>query len=223
MSRIEKAYVFPFALFVALFALKPVAALFPADSWWLANADYWIFPLQTIACAAVAFLFWKFYAFNGIRKPLITIAIAAIVFLTWIAPQAWLGFEPRAHGFDPTVFAGNPTLYSSNLALRFIRLVIVVPIVEELFWRGFLLRYLIASPIEKVPFGAFTWTSFIVVAVGFMLEHQPADYPAALLAGALYNVIAIRTKSLGSCILAHAITNLLLGIYILKTGQFGFW
>ena len=56
-----------------------------------------------------------------------------------------------------------------------------------------------------------------------MLEHQPADYPAALLTGALFNWIAIRTRSLSSCILAHAITNLLLGFYIMATRQWGFW
>ena len=99
----------------------------------------------------------------------------------------------------------------------------MVPFVEEIFWRGFLLRYLIREDFESVPFGTFSWRSFALVTVFFALEHQPADYPAALLTGALYNWIAIRTRSLSSCILAHAITNLLLGVYIMATRQWGFW
>ena len=56
-----------------------------------------------------------------------------------------------------------------------------------------------------------------------MLEHAPADWPAALLTGALFNLVALRTRSLSACVITHAVTNLLLGLYILRTGQLGFW
>jgi CAAX prenyl protease-like protein len=100
---------------------------------------------------------------------------------------------------------------------------VVVPLVEEIFWRGFLLRYFINEEFYAVPIGAFSWLSFGVVTAGFALAHSPADWIAALITGALYNWVAYRTKSLASCVLAHSVTNLFLGLWIMKTGQWGFW
>jgi uncharacterized protein len=101
--------------------------------------------------------------------------------------------------------------------------VIVVPLIEEIFFRGFLLRYFIRDQFESVPIGAFSWTSFALVSVAFALVHTTSDWGPALIAGATYNAVAYLTKNLTSCVLAHALTNLLLGIWIMKTGQFGFW
>ena len=113
--------------------------------------------------------------------------------------------------------------YWGTLVFRLLRIAVVVPFVEEIFWRGFLLRYLIKDDFASVPFGTFSWLSFGVVTVFFTLEHQPVDYPAAFVTGILFNWVAIHTRSLSSCILAHAITNLLLSFYILATRQWGFW
>jgi CAAX prenyl protease-like protein len=71
--------------------------------------------------------------------------------------------------------------------------------------------------------GSFTWTSFWVVSVAFCFEHTRPDWPAALLTSVLYNAVAYSSRSLLACVVAHAITNLLLGLYILKTQQWGFW
>ena len=86
-----------------------------------------------------------------------------------------------------------------------------------------MLRYFINEKFYAVPVGAFSWLSFAVVTVGFGFAHSRADWIAALITGALYNCVAYRTKSLTSCILAHAVTNLLLGLWIMKTRQWGFW
>ena len=97
------------------------------------------------------------------------------------------------------------------------------PLVEEIFWRGFLLRFLINEDFERVAFGTFSWLSFAVVAIAFALSHTRADWVAGLITGMLYNVVAYRTKSLMTCVLTHAVTNLLLGLWIMKTAQWGFW
>ena len=57
----------------------------------------------------------------------------------------------------------------------------------------------------------------------FGLAHCGPDFVPALACGALFNWIAIRTRSLSACVLAHAVTNLLLGFYIMTTRQWGFW
>lgn len=85
------------------------------------------------------------------------------------------------------------------------------------------MRWLIRDNFTAVPFGTFQVRAFLIVALLFMVEHSVADYPAALLTGLLYNALAVRTRSLGACVLAHAATNLLLGLYVMRTGQWGYW
>ena len=85
------------------------------------------------------------------------------------------------------------------------------------------MRFLIKEDFNNVPIGTFQWRSFLIVALAFMLVHQTADWPAAFLCGIAYNLVAVRTGSLSACVLAHAITNLGLGIYIMSTRQWGFW
>jgi CAAX prenyl protease-like protein len=216
------AYILPFGLFIILLALSgPIKML--GDSFWLQSPEYWLFPLQTFICAGVLIWYWRQYDFHGLKRVLFTLAIGLLVFVLWISPQAFFGFGARTEGFNPETFAGQPAAYWSTVLLRFLRLVIVVPLVEEIFWRGFLLRYFIDDKFDTVPFGAFSWLSFAVVTVGFTFAHSSADWVAAAVTGALYNFVAYRTKSLASCVLAHAVTNLLLGVWIMNTKQWGFW
>jgi len=220
----EKAYLAPFVAFMLLLGLgEVVMSIGAGQAWWVVSQPrYWIVPLQTVVCGVVLARYWRFYEWRLPAKPLFTGAVAVLVFALWIAPQELFGVAARRDGFDPWFFGGG-SAGVANTAVRFVRLVIIVPLVEEIFWRGFLLRYLIADNFLQVPFGTFSWKSFGVVAVFFMLVHSVADYPAALITGALYNLVAYRTRSLSSCVLAHAITNLLLGIYVMRTGQWGFW
>lgn len=225
MSQGLKAYITPFAVFILLVGLtEPVKWLLSENPSPLAQApEHLLYPLQTLICAGLLFYFWPRYRMQWPRRALFAIVIAVIVFAVWVSPQEVFGITPRRGGFDPTLFAESPALYSAVVAMRFLRLVVIVPLLEEIFWRGFLLRYLVDDDFENVPIGAWSLTSFAVVTFGFMLEHSTLDWPAALIAGALYNVVAYRTRSLGACVLAHAVTNLLLGIYVMRSQQWGFW
>lgn len=146
-----------------------------------------------------------------------------ISLLVWVAPPEWFGAAPRLIGFDPAFFGKTGEAYWLNVGVRFFRMVVIVALVEEVFWRGFLLRYFVDEEFETVRFGEFTWKSFGLVSVVFCFEHQLVDWPGALITSVLYNLVAYRTRSLAACVVAHAVTNLGLGIYILRTGQFGFW
>lgn len=216
------AFALPLAIFLALLALAGVLRRPDGDSL-LTAPEYWIYPAQTLICGALLLLFWHEYDFRAPRKTLLAIGIGLLVFALWIAPQQFFGFPPRLTGFDPEVFAAQPALYWGTVIFRFLRLVVVVPLVEEIFWRGFLLRYLINEKFTEVPIGAFSWLSFGVVTVAFGFTHSPADWIAALITGALYNLVAYRTRSLASCVVAHTVTNLLLGAWIMATRQWGFW
>jgi uncharacterized protein len=222
MSQGQKllAYTLPMVTFLFLLGAGSVLRKV-GNNIWFSSAEYWIYPVQTILCGGLLIWFHREYEFHRVRRVAFALLIGIIVFLLWISPQAFFGFAPRTIGFNPV---GNQSvLYWPTIILRFLRLVIVVPFVEEIFWRGFLLRYLIDENFERVPLGAFSWLSFSIVALAFAFSHSPADWPAALVTGAIYNAVAYRTKNLSSCILTHAITNLLLGLWIMQTKQWGFW
>lgn len=210
------------AVFLAFLALNG-ALKSAGGGFWLQSAEYWIYPLQTSACAALLLIYRRSYELAAPRRAWIAIALGVVVFLTWVAPQTVFGAAPRMNGYNPDLFADRRSIYWANISFRFLRLVVVVPFVEEIFWRGFLLRYLISNHFARVAFGSFNWTSFLVVSLAFMSTHAFADWPAALICGALYNCVAYWTKSLASCVIAHAATNLLLGLWIMQTRQWGFW
>ncbi|HEY0368283.1 MAG TPA: CAAX prenyl protease-related protein [Chthoniobacterales bacterium] len=217
------AYAAPMGLFVACLALVSLLKLAPGNSFWLRSPEFWIYPAQTVACAAVLLWFRREYELKRIAQFWFVLVVGIVICVLWISPQAFFAAAPRTDGFNPDVFAANQPAYWSTIILRFARLVVVVPFVEEVFWRGFLLRYFIDERFDRVPFGTFSWLSFVVVALGFALAHSRADWIAAAITGAAYNFVAYRTKSLGSCVLVHAITNLLLGLWIMQTKQWGFW
>lgn len=223
----ERAYLAPFFAFLGFLLLADcVARLGDGYAHWaLAEPRYWVFPVQTLTCAG---LLWHWRAHYPLaRSQWLGLGLACgaglLALALWVAPQWLLGAAPRVTGFDPGHFGNGGALYDGNLALRLLRMVVVVPLVEEIFWRGFLLRYLIDEKFSTVPFGKFSWLSFGVVTLAFTFAHSSADWLAAAVTGALYNFVAYRTRSLSSCVLAHAVTNLLLGLWIVYTKQWGFW
>jgi hypothetical protein len=210
------------AVFVAFLALSSFLKQ-PGGAAWLTSPEYWIYPVQSVVCGALLLIFWRIYPLERPAGLVFGLTIGVLVFALWIAPQVWLGFAPRTDGFNPEVFAKGSPLYDATVGLRFLRLVLVVPLAEEIFWRGFLLRYLVDEDFESVPLGRFSWLSFIVVVIAFAFSHSRPDWPAAVATGILYNLVIYRTKSLTTCVLMHATTNLLLGLWIMHTRQWGFW
>ncbi|MFL6527023.1 MAG: CAAX prenyl protease-related protein [Chthoniobacterales bacterium] len=221
-KRITAAYVAPMAVFLGFLALNSLLKSV-GTGFWLESAEFWIYPLQTVVCGAVLLFYKSEYAIALPRRIWIATVVGVVVFVIWISPQAFFGATARTSGYNPEIFADRLPLYWTNVVFRFARLVIVVPLIEEIFWRGFLLRYLISNDFVRVPFGSFSWPSFAVVAIAFMLTHALPDWPAALICGVLYNCVAYWTKSLTSCVVAHAATNLFLGLWIMQTRQWGFW
>ena len=163
-----------------------------------------------------------------VRHLAATVAIGIAVFVVWIAPDLlfkgyrhfWL-FENALTGKAQTSLASTTTNWPV-LALRTIRAVVIVPIVEELFWRAWMMRWLIDSDFEKVPLGKYSAQSFWMVAVLFASEHG-SYWDVGLAAGIIYNWWMVRTRSLGDLILAHAVTNGILGAYVIAFGKWEYW
>ena len=219
------AYAVPFGIFMGgLLVVQAAKSLGgPSGPFFLTHPEFWVYPLQTLLCGGALIFFWRRYDFGGKGGLPASLLVGLLALCLWLLPQYLPGAAPRTVGFDPTVFSDSPLLYWLTVAARFARLVIVVPLVEEIFWRGFLMRYLIREDFLKIPPGTYDPRSFFGVAGLFMLVHSMADWPAAFVTGLLYNGLLVRTKSLAACVAAHAVTNLGLGIYIMITRQWGFW
>lgn len=219
----------PFGVFMLFVGVEELLRL--ALRWgWLSFPDQplsYLYLFKTICVAAILIRYlpdyrelrWRDLA--GDRgATLISLLTGLFAFLVWISLDWSFNLAGAGSGFDPTLFpAGALRLYMT--AVRVAGAVLVVPVMEELFWRSFLLRYLISPDFESVPLGAFTWGSFLAASLLFGLEHH--EVMAGVVAGALYSLILYRTRSLAHCVLAHAVTNLALACYVLRTGNWYFW
>lgn len=212
-------YIVPFGVFMAFVALHSVLPL--PDL-----ADQWV---RVLVLTMVLALIARPVVDVRVRRMIPSLAIGVVVFAIWIGPdllfpgyrQHWL-FQNAITGAARSTLSIPAQGQAGVLALRFFRAVVIVPIVEELFWRAWLMRWLISADFEKVPLGAYAPASFWAVAVLFAAEHG-SYWEVGLLAGVIYNWWAIRTRSLGDLILAHAVTNACLGAYVIAAGKWEYW
>ena len=185
--------------------------------------------LRVTVMTAVLWFFARPVIDLRVRHWVATLAIGAAVFAVWIAPDLlipgyrhfWL-FDNAVTGKAATSLSTGATMSWPVLALRMIRAVAIVPIVEELFWRAWLMRWLIDNDFEKVPLGKYTAQAFWIVAVLFASEHG-SYWDVGLAAGIIYNWWMVRTRSLGDLILAHAVTNFILSVYVIAYGKWEYW
>ena len=134
----------------------------------------------------------------------------------------WIALPPAlaVDGAVGAVLRAMPAGWAAAwVVCRIVGAVVVVPVVEELAFRGYLTRRLIARDFESVPLGRLTWLSVVGSSLLFGLLHQRVV--AGTAAGVLYAAALHRRGSLGDAVLAHAITNALLVVYELSTGAWG--
>ena len=187
----------------------------------------WYVGLYTVkACLVTALLVlcrrvWRDIRLDWKVLPL-AILVGIAVFFEWIYVDP-LTPHPRFLGsreaFDPATL--EPNIRLLFFCVRFYGLVLMVPLMEELFWRSFLIRWLTDPDHAKIPMGTFSWGAFAIVAGGFALAHP--EWLAAIVCAAAYGLLLKQTKSLFACIVAHAVTNLSLGIYVLVYHKWLFW
>jgi CAAX prenyl protease-like protein len=132
----------------------------------------------------------------------------------------WLRGAERK-GFNPFEQLKSPWATWSFIAARLFGIAIIVPIAEELFWRGFLLRWLIGDEWEELSIGTCTPKSFLLVTLLFTAAHP--EWFAAAAYCVLLNFYVWKTKDLWGCIVAHATSNFALSIYIMATGSWWLW
>lgn len=211
------AYVLPFAVFLGFLAIKGFVP---------PGIEY---PARIIVVTAVLLLFSRRVIVLRPGRPVSSALVGIAVFLVWIGPdliwpeyrQHWL-FSNALMGRAESSLPSDVRVDFVFLFLRVTGTALLVPVVEELFWRAWLMRYLISPRFETVQLGTYTALSFWVTAALFSSEHGPY-WDVGLLAGIAYNSWMIRTRSLADCILAHGVTNACLAAYVISMNHWQYW
>jgi CAAX prenyl protease-like protein len=210
----EMARVLPLAIFVVLTSLQGG----PGE-----DSRYYMYLVKTLLAV---WLIWEMRPYVEEMRWAFSweaVAVGVLVFVVWVGLDS---FYPKFSKPDP---GWNPHgQYGQGSALAWFYIVvriagssIVVPPLEETFYRSFLYRYLVKIKFLSMPLNRFHGLSFVVTAAIFGLMHY--QWLAGILCGMAYQYLVIRKNRLGDAMTAHAITNLLLGIWVAVRGDWTFW
>ncbi len=188
-----------------------------------------LYPLR-VALVTAALLFWSRDLLS--LKPshwFGSIFIGIAVFVIWIGPDLlwpsyrshWL-LQNQITGRVATSISVSQQNATTFIVWRVLGSAVLVPAMEELFWRAWLMRFLISREFLKVPLGTYRAQAFWITAVLFASEHGPY-WDVGLAAGVIYNWWMVRTRNIADCILAHAVTNACLAAYVLLAGKWQYW
>jgi CAAX prenyl protease-like protein len=222
--RSPMPYVLPMAGFLAITALEgylPPVAHRPNPTWYPI--------LYAVKVVVVAALAWACRETWRDLRPLPGLAgLALATVLGLVVAALWVGldghypelpFLGKRTSFDPGML--SPAAKWAFITVRMIGLVVLVPLIEELFWRSFLMRWVIDADFERVPIGRVTPLAAIVTSVCFGLAHP--EWLPGLLTGLIWAWLLHATKSVSACVVSHAVANLALGLYVIATGDWKYW
>jgi len=228
-------FVAPFFLFM----------LFLVVEGWFPDQHYLFYPVKSLAVGAVILGSWRLLPSLRPTLPVLSMLVGVLGVVLWIGLDPWsiqlnslsdwiynravhvIGLDSWQVHDDGPLIGRNPfQLYPASEAwilfgFRVLGISLVVPVMEELFWRGFLMRWLIKEEFTTVPLGTYQPFSFWLTTAFFAGVHG-AEWPLAVIVGILYGGWFVRTKSLGNIMLAHGVTNLLLALYCLMANDWHF-
>jgi uncharacterized protein len=184
---------------------------------------YWFYLAKTLVGV---WLIWE-------MRPLVTemrwawsweaLAAGVAVFAIWVGLDSFypkLG-TPSAPWNPHTQFGANSSLAWFFIVVRIVGSSLVVPPLEEAFYRSFLYRYMVRTDFLSMPLNQFHGLSLVVMAVIFGFSHS--EWLAGILCGLAYQALVLRKNRLGDAMTAHAITNFLLGLWVVWKGDWHFW
>ena len=193
---------------------------------------YWFYLAKTLIGAWMLWLLRPFIPEMRWRVSWEAILVGIGVFAMWVGLGdflRWLGINSSfaelklsAKSWEPFVTFGEGSGQAwLFICARILGSSLVVPFLEEVFFRSFLYRYIAKPDFQSVSLGQFIWAPFVMSAVLFGFEHR--EWLAGILCAFAYQGLVIRKNSLGDAITAHALTNFLLGLWVVWRGAWHFW
>jgi CAAX prenyl protease-like protein len=238
-------FILPFVVYMLLANIEPTRVELDAGPAWKWFGLYWndlAYPAgYTIRLAVTLLVMLTLYARYRqfpLKFSLLSVVVGIAGVVLWVGlckldieeklfPKIGLGSFTDLGGraaYNPLeALGGYPLLLCGFLVVRFIGLALVVPIIEEFILRGFIVRFVL-NPEEwlSLPCGVVNRVSLTLPAVYGLLTH-PAEALAAVVWFSLVTWLMVRTQNLWDCVMAHAVTNFLLGIYVLTSGDWELW
>jgi hypothetical protein len=222
LSRAALLRLLPFVAFMALLALRGYA---PSDGRWGFDTR-WLYGLNLLVIGGMLALWWREYGELALqnapdaREGALAVAVGLGVFVLWIQLDApWMQIGEPTAAFVPVDAQGR--LEWPLIAVRWIGATLLVPVMEELFWRSFLMRWLQAPVFEGVDPRRIGARAVLLSTFVFMLAHPL--WLAAIVAGLAYALLYRRSGKLWTAVIAHAVTNGALGLWVVHSGQWQFW
>ena len=222
LSRAALVRLLPFVAFMAVLALRGMA---PDDGSWGFDAR-WLYGLNLVVVGGMLLAWRREYGeLAWQNRPTLAesagaVAVGLAVFALWIRLDApWMQIGEPTAGFVPVDAQGR--LEAPLIALRLLGAALLVPVMEELFWRSFLMRWLQAPVFEGVDPRQVGVKALVLSTFVFMLAHPL--WLAAIIAGLAYALLYRRSGKLWTAVIAHAVTNGALGLWVVQTGQWQFW
>jgi len=219
LTRAAWARILPFGTYIFFIVLGDMLERFGVS-----RADLrWLYPVQVGSVLALLIAFWRGYdELHRFALPLKQVMVAIVtgiaVLVLWVnldAPWMTVGSAP---GYDPRTDGQIDWLL---VTIRIAGAALIVPVMEELFWRSFLMRWVERTDFKMVDPARIGFKAFVIPCVLFGFEHTL--WLAGMVAGVAYGLLYMRHRNLWSPILAHAITNGLLGIWVVYSGGWQFW
>jgi len=222
LSRAALLRILPFVTFMALLAVRGAA---PADGGWGFDTR-WLYGLNLVVVGGMLALWWREYGelarqnAPDAREWALAIGVGLAVFVAWIHLDApWMQIGESTASFVPVDAQGR--LDWPLIAVRWIGAALLVPVMEELFWRSFLMRWMQVPVFEGLDPRRTGAKAVLLSTFVFMLAHPL--WLAAIVAGLAYALLYRATGRLWTAVIAHAVTNGALGIWVVHTRQWQFW
>ena len=222
LTRAAWLRLLPFVAFMGLLALRGLA---PADNRWGFDTR-WLYALNLLVVGGMLLAWWREYgelAWQNAptaRECALAVAVGLAVFALWIQLDApWMQIGDATAAFVPVDAQGR--LNWPLIAVRWLGAALLVPVMEELFWRSFLMRWLQEPVFEGLDPRRTGAKAVLLSTFVFMLAHPL--WLAAIVAGLAYALLYRSTGKLWPAVIAHAVTNGALGLWVVRSGQWQFW
>jgi len=219
LGRAAWVRILPFAAYLSFFLVGDVLARLGLD----AASLRWLYAAKTATVVALLALFWRDYSELKTGLPsfgvlLTAVAAGVAVFFLWINLHAGWMVIGTSDGFDPRT---NGALDWPLVASRIAGAALVVPVMEELFWRSFVMRWIDKPDFLRLDPAQAGLRGVVISVVLFGFEHNL--WLAGIVAGGIYGLLFMRHRTIWSPILAHAVTNGMLGAWVVMTGAWSYW
>jgi CAAX prenyl protease-like protein len=222
LSRAAWLRILPFALFMALLSLR---SYWPPQAQALFDAR-WLYALNLPLVGGLLLWWWREYGelarqnLPTWREAGLAVAVGLVVFVLWTQlTLPWMQIAEASAAYRPVDAAG--ALDWPLIAVRWLGAALVVPVMEELFWRSFLMRWFEQPTFQAVDPRRVGWRGLMLSTFVFVLVHTL--WLAAVIAGLAYALLYRATGKLWAAVIAHAVTNGALGVYVVMSGRWEFW